>query len=270
MCGLFRDAVDFDPGPGNFILTSIGMGDGFVLKLNASGDFDWVVSYGDDWLANELIVDVNDDLILTGWCKDTVDFDPGIGVFNLITNGNTDAFVQKLDANADLIWAGQIGGTSTDMGSSIKTDSQGNVHISGYFSGTADFDPGAGVVNMSASTSATFVEKLDVNGAYVWAKSYDGGSPVTLELTTTGEVVVNGLYGGTIDFDPGPSVFNLTADPGPYDSYYILKLDVNGDFLWAISNDVDDMDIAVDLDSNVYTIGSFRDTEDFPDKSSKA
>ena len=37
--------------------------------------------------------------------KDTADFDPGVGIMNLISNGGDDIFIQKLDANGNFIWA---------------------------------------------------------------------------------------------------------------------------------------------------------------------
>ena len=44
--GLFSDTVDFDPGPGDHILSSAGGHDGFILKLDPAGNLIWVRQIG--------------------------------------------------------------------------------------------------------------------------------------------------------------------------------------------------------------------------------
>ena len=41
----------------------------------------------------------------------------------------------------NLTWAKGIGGSLSDVGTSIVTDLNGNVYTTGYYSGTMDFDP---------------------------------------------------------------------------------------------------------------------------------
>jgi len=61
-----------------------------------------------------------------------------------------------------LEWVRQMGGTTFDEGHSIAVDASGNVYITGYFYGTADFDPGAGIVNLNSTGAVDiFVQKLD-------------------------------------------------------------------------------------------------------------
>ncbi|MCL1472974.1 DUF4347 domain-containing protein, partial [Argonema antarcticum] len=54
----------------------------------------------------------------------------------------------------DLIWAKGIGGSGDEIGYSIAVDSSGNTYTTGYFSGTADFDPGAGTANLTPAGGA--------------------------------------------------------------------------------------------------------------------
>lgn len=55
-----------------------------------------------------------------------------------------------------------MGGASGEQGSSLAVDSSGNVYSTGFFQGTADFDPGAGVSNItSAGSQDVFVVKLN-------------------------------------------------------------------------------------------------------------
>ena len=64
--------------------------------------------------------------------------------------------------DGDFAWAKRMGGTSADEATSIAVDSIGNVYTMGYFYDTADFDPGAGVFNLtSAGDADIFVSKID-------------------------------------------------------------------------------------------------------------
>ena len=269
--GYFGGTVDFDPGVATSNLTSNGGDDIFILKLDGSGNFIWAKSVGginndEAWLVR------TDDLgnsYLTGFYQDKVDFDPGIGVFNLTSQGNTDAFLLKLLSNGDFAWAKSISGTSVIRGHSIYVDAAVNLYTTGHFEGTVDFDPGAAVFNLTSNgQSDIFVQKLDANGNFIWAKSM--GSTATdqgysIALDTTGSIYLAGNFEGTVDFDPGTSVFNLTSN-GQSD-VFIQKLDANGAFLWAKSMGGTLIDTAYAIvyskSGSIFTIGKFEDTVDF-------
>jgi hypothetical protein len=93
-----------------------------------------------------------------------IDFDPGVGVFNLDSAGDEDIFISKLDSGGNFVWAKSMGGTSLDRGYDIFVDSSGAVYTTGYFLGTADFDPGTGPLEIfnltSTGSSDIFISKL--------------------------------------------------------------------------------------------------------------
>ncbi|MCE9621425.1 MAG: SBBP repeat-containing protein [Actinomycetia bacterium] len=269
--GTFNGTADFDPGAGVDNLTSAGNNDVFVSKLDADGDFVWARQIGgtngDEGYS--VAVDADGNVYTTGWFSGTTDFDPGAGVFNLTSVASTDVFISKLDADGDFVWARQFGTAQSDVGYSVAVDADGNVYTTGLFAGTADFDPGAGVFNLtSAGIFDVFVSKLDTNGDFVWARqigstSSDIGRSVAVDAD--GNVYTTGYFAETADFDPGAGVFNLTS-AGIVD-VFVSKLDTNGDFVWArhIGGTNGDFGVsgAVDADGNVYTTGLFSGTADF-------
>ncbi len=220
-----------------------------------------------------ITVDASGDVYATGRFYGTVDFNPGAGVFNLTAAGTYDVFVSKIDVNGNFVWARAMGGTADEDGFSIAVDVFGNVFTTGYFNGTADFDPGAGTYNLtSAGYEDIFISKLDVNGNFLWAKSIgsnDLGVGISDEgysiaVDGTGNVYATGVFHGTVDFDPGPGVVNLSIPSGSCPScaqMFVAKFDTNGNLVWAKGygtyGDSEPSAIAVGPTGNIYLTGYF-------------
>src|SRR5262245_51517325 len=51
----------------------------------------------------------------------------------------------------DWLWAKAMGGANYEEGLSIAVDASGNIYTTGAFQGTVDFDPGAGVFNLTSA-----------------------------------------------------------------------------------------------------------------------
>jgi Beta-propeller repeat/S-layer homology domain len=244
------------------------------MLLSAIGDFGWAKSMGGSQTesAPSIVLDANGNIYTTGGFKGTADFDPGVGTSDLISAGDQDIFVSKLDSNGDFIWAKRLGGISVEESKSIDVDSNGNVYITGTFQGTADFDPGAGSYDLTSfGRYDIFVAKLDSNGNFVWAKSIvgtylfadDSGSGIVVD--SNGNVYVTGTFQNTADFDPGAGTYNLTA-AGNSD-VFVLKLDDSGNFIWAKNMGgtgfAGGISIDVDPNGNIYTTGDFDGPADF-------
>jgi hypothetical protein len=254
--------------PGFFVL--------LVFVLLTGGDaahaqtFAWAKSTGgiNGDVSEAVTTDATGNVYTTGGFSGTVDFDPGVGVFNLTSTGGG-MFVSKLDASGNLVWAKAMGTNNyAAYGYSIAVDAAGNVYITGRLDGTADFDPGVAVVNLtSAGINDIFVSKLDALGNLLWVKamgstSYDEGTSIAVDAT--GNVYTTGGFSGTVDFNPGSAVLNLTAVSQM--DVFISKLDGSGNFLWAkaIGGQYDDgATLALDAAGNVYASGYFSGTVDF-------
>ena len=182
----------------------------------------------------------------------------------------SDFFIVKVSSEGDVIWGKTIGGSGEDIAEDIAIDDSGYVYITGTFQGTVDFDPGAGVDNYTApSNSNQFILKMDTAGNYVWNKTIVGpyaGSNHTITVDHDHNILVAGWFStGTMDFDPSASIFNLPYTSGADMS--VLKLDYNGDFVWAkaVGGDIHQIptDITTDTLNNVFITGNYMETVDF-------
>ena len=269
--GYFKGTVDFDPNAGTTNITSNGENDLFVLKLSSTGNLVWVKAMGgtDVEIALGISVDAMGNVFTSGGFSDTVDFDPGVGVSNLISKGSTDIFIQKLNSAGDLVWAKSVGGVGGDYSLSIDVDASGNSYITGYFRDTVDFDPNAAIANYVAKgIGDIYVLKLDANGNFVWLSNsggdgYDRGFAIVVD--NAGDIYSTGHFQDTVDFDPGTGITQVISN-GKSD-IYIQKHDAAGNLLWAKgvggkSNEYG-IAMAVDKNNNVYTTGYYSDTADF-------
>ncbi len=217
LCGYFGGTVDFDPNAGIVNMTSTGSENAYVMKLNSSLNYVWAKRTGGtaETRANGMDLDGSGNVIVTGQYIGTVDFDPGAGTTNLTSVNSNDIYVQKLDASGNFSWARSMGGTMDNYGLSVKVDQNNEIYVAGQFSGTVDFDPGAGTTNLSATGSFDlFVTKLNTSGNFILARKI-GGSGVDYlnNITTLGasQIFIGGYFEGTVDFDINAGVSNLSS-----------------------------------------------------------
>jgi len=270
--GTFADTVDFDPGPNVYNLT---IGSVFISKLTSAGNLVWVKNIYGMSLAEgkSLGIDALGNVYITGYFGGTLDFDPGIGLFNMTSAGNEDVFIFKLDSLGNFKWAKRLGGSSDDKAYSLAVDLLENSYTTGGFYHSVDFDPNAGIFNLATSNSTNehaYILKLDSSGNFVWAKSFTcignsyscEGHAITLD--NHNNVYTTGLLYGVADFDPDTSNYIL-----PSDDAFFSKLDSSGHFVWAASigspsgGYILTSSIAVDSSYNVYSTGYISGIMDF-------
>jgi gliding motility-associated-like protein len=231
--GTFLGICDFDPGPGTYNLQGSGYSSGFVSKLTANGDFGWAKSiWGpnyDTYVQPRAIdLDANNNIYTTGTFAGLVDFDPGAGSTSIASYLNLlDAYLQKLDAQGNLIWVRQIGGDGNDVGADLVTDNDNNVYAAGIFYGTVDFDPGPGVSSMNNLYDESVMTKFDPNGDFMYAapfRTIGGGFNLTrrMAIDPLKNIYITGYIAGSTDCDPGPGVYPVTS--GGSLAPFVLKL----------------------------------------------
>lgn len=90
----------------------------------------------------------------------------------------------------------------------------------------------------------------DAQPSLQWARNIGGSRGDEIKTDAAGNVYTVGYFSGSKDFDPGPGTFYLTADGGGADDAYVSKLDMNGNFLWAVrlGGDATNYNFSVEVD----------------------
>lgn len=242
--GVFRGTVDFDPGAAQedtLYITSNGVDDIFIQKLDVNGNLLWAAGMGDigNDRGNAVTTDASGNIYMSGYFIYSMDADPGTGVFMLAQTKYT-AFVSKIAPDGNLVWAKQMGfpgDWGLAYGFGIALDNNLNVITAGEFTGRVDFDPGPGTFNMTHNGGSYdgYIQKLDNSGNFIWAKQIAGGGQEHINAITTdnsGNLYTSGSFTGTADFNPDKKLKFQMTSAGSSDVFY-QKLDANGSFVWA-------------------------------------
>jgi len=272
--GDFWIGMDFDPGPATDWHDSNGDRDVFLCKYDSTGRFLWVQTWGGTGIDYGLrvAVDSSDCVYVAGVYSETVDFDPGEGVDEHISNGGTwegDCFVSKFDSAGNYLWACTWGGDRDDHPYGLAIDSSDNIYTTGNFWGTVDFDPGPGVDEQSpVMNDGIFISKLGTAGVFHWAVTIGGTySDYAHGIAVDGndDIYITGKFGLTVDFDPGPGEAECTSSSW-WDAY-LAKYDSTGAFQWVQAwgglEAEEGNGITVDNGNNVYVSGYFNTSVDF-------
>lgn len=274
LVGNFSNSVDFNPGLGTNIKTSNGQKDFFILKLNGAGNYLWVNSFGsaDVDVVRKLLIDSANNIVLGGYFHNTIDFDPSISIYNR-TAISYDIYLLKLDTSGNFVWVRTLEGSTTANGDlrGLTSDMNQNIYIGGTFQDTVDFDPGVAInfqVSLDSNAYSFFILKLNSSGQFVWVRITNIPSCNTMSSDNFGHIFLGGTFFDTIDFDPGPNIFNVYSS-----SYaaYALKLDTNGNFKWVkkmggmyVPGKVDIIfDIKCNIQGDISLCGAFAGLEDF-------
>jgi peptidoglycan hydrolase-like protein with peptidoglycan-binding domain len=253
--GSFTGTVDF--GGGN--VTSAGGSDIFALKLNSSGTFQWVNTFGgtSDDIGIDIAIDSSDNAYITGYFQGTVNFGGG----DITSAGSIDIFVLKLNSSGTFQWVNNFGGTTNDLGNAIAIDSSGNSYITGYFTDTVNF---GGTNKTSAGGLDIFALKLNSSGTFQWVNNFGGTSNdwgYGIAIDSSGNSYITGYFRDTVNFGGT----NKTSAGGL--DIFALKLDSSSALQWVnnFGGTSDDIgrEIAVDSSGNSYITGSFRETVNF-------
>lgn len=237
LLGDFAGAVDVGTGP----LVATGLKSDIVLaKLDSHGTPIWAQAWGDtsNQYATKLTVDKDDNVVIMGRAFGKINFGDGL----LDAVGTDDVFIAKFSPDGAPLWSAIYGGVDPDRAERLTTDADGDVIITGTFTGEVDF--GLQPVT-SAGLRDAFVMKLDGDfGIQRFVQVFGGaGDDYGFGVSTdaANNVYVSGRFQESLTIGA-----NALASAGGYD-VYLAKLDPTGDVLWAQSFGTASDDLAQDL-----------------------
>jgi len=248
----------------------------FIQKLDFNGSIIWTKTFGTkrNVISNAIASDSLGNIYNVGALIGVdVSFKPLPSKDSSLSSSfNTiaDIFMQKLNANGELIWAKKTGATAADEANTIVIKGD-EVYIAGYFNGTVDFDfSTTGTTNLKSNGGRDiFVSKYDLNGKFIWVKQIGNTKDETarqLEIDKYKNIYLSGTFnnsaGTTTDF-----MGKQMGTAGTNDAFCIkfdtqgkIKVDKDGKFLAKqFAGSGSDLGTAIKADTmnNVFISGSY-------------
>lgn len=271
--GTFSGTCDFDPSPTVYTLTSFGNSvDVFLAKFDINGVLQWVDQIGgtgNDYAFD--IANMGGVAVICGMFEGTADFNPAVATASNITSlGLSDGFFAQYNTVGALIFAKRIGSASgDDKLTSVVLNSSLDMCISGCIGGTADVDPGPGVVNFLVSgTTNAFIGRYSPIGNYSAAAQITGAYSEALAIATDGSnVFVTGCFASTNDFNPSATTNSLTTSSLSDKDVFVASYNLGMGYIYAkqIGGPGTDIGRAIGVLGSGFTYigGEFSDQCDF-------
>lgn len=260
--GYVQDYLDFNPSS---TTTNLDTYYGFIAKYDENGNYVSGIGMDDNVTVNQITLDANDNIFISGDFTLTRDIAPGVGNDLYIGDaysGVSSSYVTKLDANYNTIIGMGVLSDNTLKIIDIVADNNGKLNIIGTyntpnnnfnFNGTpTSLTPHAGGGDCFL---AQYNQNLELNWARRIANSY-ADAPKQFVIDGINNMFVLGGYKMDLDVDGTAGIFNLTGVFSTTDTY-IASYNENGYFNWGIklgsaSND-EAVGLAIDNNANIYT-----------------
>ncbi|MGA7934582.1 MAG: SBBP repeat-containing protein, partial [Kovacikia sp.] len=208
--------------------------DSWVMKFDSNGKQQWFTQIKDpnqpaaSPLATtpffdesyDLAVDKNGNSYLVGWTQGLAkESDPGRDLLKY------DAWLSKVDTNGKVVWTQQFGSTEEpgktglDFAWGVDTDSQGNIYVTGWTTGT--------VGSQNYGSYDVWLTKFTPTGTQVWAKQIgtkgdDGQFQSDIVIDAFDNIFVSGYTNNKLG----------SGSSDPAGNAWVGKFDTNGNNQW--------------------------------------
>ncbi|MEI8340801.1 MAG: SBBP repeat-containing protein [Verrucomicrobiota bacterium] len=184
--------------------------------------------------------------------------------------GKPDVFVTKQNSTGNFVWAQQITSAAIS-GPSIAVDGSGSVYVGGKFSSSGTFGTSGTISLQSIGNNDGFIAKMNAtSGAFLWARQLgaSGQSDIVTGVCvdSSGNIYCTGNFAGSLPVTTTTGTTTLSF-PG-FKTAFVVKLDSNGNFIWAqqIGGDSNSYSYSTALcvtGTSVYVTGGFYGTVAF-------
>lgn len=251
ICGYSLGIIYFN----NDSAVSNGSTDVLVAKINPEGDLIWVKTVGGKIDDYGLSVDImqNNSLYISGVFKDTAAFGDDI----LISEGDRDLFLAKMDLDGNIEWGRRFGGKGMDVSMTISIHDE-NIYATGGFRDTAYFE---GETLISYGNEDIFIAKFNSEGEMTWIKQmgsdeYECGQAI--ETDEFGNAYVAAYFRDTCYFPIDTLISRGSSDLS------LSKIDADGNMIWLTHAGGSEFEIGaglcLDEDDNLHFSGTFGGT----------
>ncbi len=252
--GTYTGTANFD----GFSLQAPGPLGYFFAKFDGEGNCLWaadLVQTQSSLVVESAYTDNNGNTFLTGYFYESVLF----GDINLVSAGNADIFVAKVDSSGEVLWAKGMGGSSNDRSKGISSDQDGHIYISGSHANNATF------CDITIEDYAGFVLKMDQDGNCIDLFNIGTGAyDVSVSVDSDGHLYVGASFVNQV------VVGDQTLTSAGGSDMYVARFAADGSLLWvhqfggAEWGDAAKA-IATDMDGLVYFTGQFQGEVQFGD-----
>ncbi|GAB3574457.1 T9SS type B sorting domain-containing protein [Hymenobacter daeguensis] len=217
---------------GSTTLSSAGLDDLFVARLDANGAWAWAVQGGTGGVdtATDVALDALGHVYITGQLAAA---GGQLGALQL----QAPSFVARLDAATGAYQrATSFGSGNSYYAGHLAVDATGTCYLASNYLGTATLGPftlssiGAGV-----SLDDVFVARLDAAGAWQWARTAGGPGGAYcagIAVDDHGGIYIAGSFRGATQF--GATTLNSQNGSLAFHDVYVAKLSAAGSWLWAV------------------------------------
>ncbi len=252
--------------------------DAFISIFNSAGTFQWSERLGGtttDYL-NAITTDSVNNVLVAGYVDgkadlngdgDTADTSESTGG----VYGSYDAFISVFNSAGTFQWSKRLGGSGSDAGNDILTDSVNNVFVTGYIEGNADLNGDGDTADTNEATGGVhsstdaFISVFNSAGTFQWSKRLGGTDVDSIHgviMDNVNNILVTGGVRGNVDFNgDGDTSDTNEATSAVYESSdaFLSVFNSVGTFQWSKrfggTNFDYGYDIATDSGNNVITIG---------------
>jgi hypothetical protein len=223
MSGTFSDSIYFE---GDTLFTPTPAEKHiFLAKFKPNGDFIWAKQIPlTTTTGNYLEIEVSNfsEIYLAGFFTGDLNFDG-----NIVSSRGAaeDIVLTKMDSAGTFLWMRTAGSTDlADRGNGLTVDAAGSVYITGYFSGTSDFE---GTNLISAGGFDMFLAKYNNGGTLLWtSRNGDIGDDIAYGAKVRENILLTtGYYSGTVTFNNKTLTSQSTGDANT--GFFVYDTDGN-------------------------------------------